>query len=303
MPVPTDQERNGGPLAGEWRLGRVSRARVVLCMAVVAGVAVGEVAEAQVPDEAAAREARTLFEQGNTLAEQQRWSEALEAFRRSLAIVARPSTRINIAMSLLRVGRAREALASFDEFLRTADPGRDAERITTAQRLRREAQEALATLVIEGVAEGTEVLVDGAHESGVGGGGRREVQLDPGTRRIELRGRNGASERFEVHLARASQVTHRAQGTAAVVVPAVVPTAATVTVAPATTTTAATVFRQPERARPVTSRPWFWVAVGGGVAVIATAVVLGVVLGSSSEDPYRGSTGVALHAIEGRSPQ
>jgi tetratricopeptide (TPR) repeat protein len=36
--------------------------------------------------------------------------------------------------------------------------------------------------------------------------------------------------------------------------------------------------------RPLVRKPWFWVAVGGGIAVVATAVTVGVVVGTQKHD-------------------
>jgi len=39
-----------------------------------------------------------------------------------------------------------------------------------------------------------------------------------------------------------------------------------------------------DKNRPITKKGWFWGVVGGGVVLVAGAVILGVVLGTSSAD-------------------
>ena len=71
------------------------------------GVATVEDGVAAVEDGVA--EAQALFRRGLELGEENRWADALEHFRRSLARVARPSTLFNIGVALGRLGRYGEA--------------------------------------------------------------------------------------------------------------------------------------------------------------------------------------------------
>ena len=55
-------------------------------------------------------EARALFEKGLEASDAQHLAEAVDAFRRSLSLVERPSTRFNLVTALFRQGQYREAL-------------------------------------------------------------------------------------------------------------------------------------------------------------------------------------------------
>lgn len=167
---------------------------------------------AQPVDEAQSRQARALFEQGVSFADQQRWAEALDAFQRSMGLVARPSTRFNVAQALSRLGRYRLAVATFEAYLSPSEPDRDAGRVAQARALLAEARTRVATVALTDVPHGAEVLVDGAAEAGEGA--TRTLVLDPGARRFEVRTSDGRSERFELTLAPGSQSNHAVAVTA-----------------------------------------------------------------------------------------
>lgn len=63
------------------------------------------------------KEALAKYEQGNTFYDKSEYSRALEAFRASWQIVASPNSRLMIARTLSRLGRASEA---YTEYERTA---------------------------------------------------------------------------------------------------------------------------------------------------------------------------------------
>lgn len=123
-------------------------------------------------------DARRLFEQGLELADQERWGEAVDAFRQSRAIVERPSTVFNLGNALFRVGRMTAAIAAFDDFVRIAHPRRDRAQVAEATRLRGVAQTSLATLVIDVMPADATLTIDG--DAIASTGARREIALDPG---------------------------------------------------------------------------------------------------------------------------
>jgi tetratricopeptide (TPR) repeat protein len=87
--------------------------------------------------------ARELFEAGVEAARQERWEAALDAFERSKALLPRPSTEFNIGSTLLKLGRAGDAIRSLSAYLEMSDPSADRALRVEATRLLREA-EALA---------------------------------------------------------------------------------------------------------------------------------------------------------------
>lgn len=150
------------------------------------------------PDSPQALEARELFTEGVALAEQERWGEALAYFQRSLALVRRPNTLFNMGNALFRLGRAREAVNVFDEFLRVANPERDAARLVEAQRLRDQSYAAIASLVFTVTPADADVRIDG--ELVPNTGAVRQLRHDPGSHTVEVSAANYAPSRFTVAL-------------------------------------------------------------------------------------------------------
>jgi len=265
------------------------RQGLVLAALGVALFAAPRASEAQPVATANTEQARTLFHQGVALADQDRWAEALVAFRQSLGLVPRASTRFNLARALLRLGRMREAIEVFDVYTAEAQGPAEAERRSEAVRLRAEAEGALATLRLTGLPVAAEVSIDGAVEAGQGS--PRTLRIDPGQHRIEVRDAAGHVERFTV-TASAAQVSaqHLQWPDAAPVAaerfgaggPGELPP---VTVQP-----------PPPGRRSLASNPWLWVGIGS-VAVGAAAVLLYVF--RPAEDPYPGSTNTVIQGATG----
>lgn len=127
-------------------------------------------AAAQEPD------ARALFEQGVEHADQERWGEAVEYFRRSWALDERAVTAFNLAGAQLRLGRPIATLDALQDYLRFAG-GRDP---------RREAARELSELALEAIVH-VDLTLDPPHATlridgvlAAGEGARRELRLDPG---------------------------------------------------------------------------------------------------------------------------
>ena len=223
--------------------------------------------------DASQAEAQALFRRGVELGEQDRWAEALEHFRRSRAIAARPNTVFNIAYANHRLSRFREAIPGFDEYLALTE-GETSDRRDEAMRLRGEAVASLAEIRLALEPADARLLVDGdAHE---GTGAVRVITLDPG--RHTLRATSAGHDEGTLTLS----VLAGERGERRMVL---VPTASE---APPPPPPGGNVFDDPV----------FWVVVGA--VVVATGVALGVGLGvasSGEQDRYGGSTGVVLDAL------
>jgi hypothetical protein len=76
---------------------------------------------------AAVEDARASYHRGRTLFDQQRYAEALEAFRASVATLPSPNTQLYIARSLRELRRTTEAYRAFDLAARAADARRNIE--------------------------------------------------------------------------------------------------------------------------------------------------------------------------------
>jgi hypothetical protein len=216
-----------------------------------------------------AAEARTLFDEGVGFADRERWGEALAYFQRSRALVERPSTVFNIANALVRLGRHREALGAFADYLRLSDPVRDAERRAEALRMRDESQAALATLALTDVAPGAAVRLDGALQPGEGAS--RELVFDPGAHAVDVTLDAWQPLRFEFTALPGAHLTRSAAMQRGPRTP------------------------HPPGAGSVLSSPVFW-GVTGGVLVTAAAVLV-VVLLAPEPVVYNGSTGVRVEGL------
>lgn len=226
------------------------------------------------PADPAQAEAQALFRRGVELGEQDRWAEALEHFRRSRDIAARPNTVFNIAFANYRLGRFREAVPAFDEYLAMTE-GEASERRDEAVRLRGEAVASLAEIRLTIEPADARLLVDGeAHD---GSGAERVVVLDPGR-----------------HVLRASAAGHD-EGTLSLAVLAGERGERRMTLAASATHGEG--HEEPPPGPSVFEDPVFWIV--AGVIVVGGGVALGVGLGvgASTGNDYGGSTGVVLESL------
>ncbi len=90
----------------------------------------------------AAQEARVLFDAGVGASGAERWDQARDYFKRSLALAQKATTLLNLAIAEVKLGLGHEALATLDTFDRVADPALHADLIGPANELRRLALEA-----------------------------------------------------------------------------------------------------------------------------------------------------------------
>lgn len=285
------------------------------------------------PTTAQVNEARALFQSGMRLVEQERWGEALEFFRRSRALAARPSTVFNIGSVLVRLGRMAEAISTLEEFLQLSDARQNAAERAEAQRLLGEARAARASFTLSTNVEDAHVFIDGAAVEGRGAD--RSLQLDPGTHVLRL-----TAEGHEEQSISISVLPGQSQARAVVLRP--LPTRISLTVAPARARVALdgvdrgdvrTFDVQPGRhelslraegflpldravdvrlgqalnldlslsrrpVSPITQSPWFWTAIGAGV--VATVAVVLVVAVPVQLEPYGGSTNTVISALRDR---
>ena len=256
---------------------RASALRICCVLVVMASAVPGALAQA--PDTA---RARALFETGVARAAEESWAEALSAFRESRAIVERPSTVYNIATTLQRLGRYREAIVAIDDYLRISDPSADAAQREAASGLRATLDRALAHLALTIEPGDARVTVDARH---VGGEGQqRDVRLDPGDHVVVVAAPGHAEERIELSLAPGERIERSvrlvADGAAA---------AATAEPAPEPEPTAPS--------RSVAEEPALWIVIGA-VLVAGAAITTGVVIGTqSSPGVYQGTGGFTVEAL------
>jgi hypothetical protein len=281
------------------------------------------------PTAAQTAEARSLFQQGLRLVEQERWGEALEFFRRSRAIAARPSTVFNIGSVYLRLGRMAEAIATLEEFLQVSDARQNAAERTEAQRLLVEARAARVQFTLSISVSNAQVFVDGTLVEGQGA--ERSMQLDPGSHVIRVTAEGHDEQSFTI-----SSLPGQAQARPVLLRPR--PTRLALTVSPSTARVSLdgtdrgverelqvspgqhalalraegylpldrsvnvalgqtlaldlSLSRRPTQS--VFASPWFWTAVG--VVVVGTAIGVTIAAVPVRLDPYGGSTGTVISA-------
>ncbi|WP_157069350.1 PEGA domain-containing protein [Sandaracinus amylolyticus] len=254
---------------------------VALVLAVASSARAQTVETAPSTDELRALEARTLFEQGVRASREERWAEALDAFRRSRALVERPSTLFNIAIALDRLGRLRAAIGAIDEYLATSDPVADEVDRREAMRLRVDAEARLARITLRVEPDDASVALDGAP---LAGGSERTTIADPGDHVVVVSAPGYVDQRHEIAVRPGADV-ERVIELAPVEPPApTTPLATTMHVEPPTRDDDTSLLEDPV----------FWAILGGGAALIAgVAIGVGVHV-ASAPAPYGGTLGVTF---------
>ena len=162
-------------------------ALIALSLSASAVCGVATTAHAQDAEDPHVAEARAHFDRGRTLAEQRRFSEAAEAFSRSLALVDRPSTIFNLAITLSTLGRQVEAIAALERYEATADVATEGDAVVEAQRMLAHARASVGEIVVDVVPADAAVAIDGEP---VPGGAQRNRVVNPGPHvlRVEAEG-------------------------------------------------------------------------------------------------------------------
>lgn len=151
-------------------------------------------------------EARRLFEEGLGFVDSEDWTQALDRFTRSRAIVERPSTVLNIATALSRLGRARESVREFEHYLTIATSPADRAGREQVRALMETTRASIARLTLT-VSPGTAaVAVDG--ELSQVGGDVREILVDPGHRVFVVRAAEHTDQTFELDLPPGARISH-----------------------------------------------------------------------------------------------
>lgn len=250
------------------------------------------VASAQVRGQAPAQtgresEARVLFEQGVSLAADERHAEALELFRASFELLPRASTAINVAIELHRLGRGREAIATLhglDALEPTETDQRDAEL------LRERIMPQLATLVLHVEPRDADVRVDGARVPGEGS--PRTLLLDPGRHHLSVEAPAHAPMRRELRMMAGTSGHERVQ-LEALAPPAPPRIAAASALAPPSVANAAEPEANGAHAQvlepPPRRRAGLIAGIGAGAAVVLGAVLTAVLLSRREPELYGGT--------------
>jgi len=312
---------------------------VTLAAALIApSIGVAQDAEPEPAPSAEQVEARALFDRGRQLAEDRRFSEAVEAFTRSLALVDRPSTAFNLGTCLYALERYVEAIEVLDRFEPEADdPDAEAGR-ADAERMLAHARASVSQILVEVEPRSAEVFVDGA---ALEGAGTRRLTVNPGPHVIRVEAPHHAPRLLEVQTAPGAQLRRAVALTstrhpARLDVSLVDRPGATIFVdgrrvgvdevsveldagehevrwqppdadAPQTRRVELewserlrlAIESPPSASTPLHEEPAFWAVGGGALVAVALGVLIGVLVADAEPQPSGGSTGVVLRPGSG----
>jgi len=255
--------------------------RVLFAAALACAVAAGAgAARAQVPAElggdAARARARALLQEGAAFMDERQYDRAVERFGEAYRLVPSPKVLYNLGVAYLSVARYADALAALEQFLAEATDAPEANR-ETARRHVADLRGKVTTLALTSDRPRAELVLDGRSLGEVALD--RDLTIDAGPHDLRAVSNGRVVEQ---------RLTAPAGGRVAVTlafdgpVPGVVPPAA---VAPVAEPPGLALSGAPEETRPLTRRPWFWVAAGGALAIVATVVLVVALSGSEYPTP------------------
>jgi hypothetical protein len=232
--------------------------RVVAFATLLALLLFATLALAQPKGGAEAKQAKALFEEGISLSDNGKWPEALEAFRKSDALVPSASVKFNIGATLRALGRYVEAKNTLEAILKDADSPKS----TVKPALKEEVKKVLADVYDKVVMitvkldpKDADLQIDGADAAPLPDG---RFEMDPGRHVFVVSAKGHETTTISRTLtADDTEITLKAPASAT---PKVVEKRVEVKVAEDT---------------PFYKRFWFWTAAG---AVVAGGVVVAVIL-------------------------
>jgi hypothetical protein len=224
------------------------------------------------PSDAARVQARALVQEGAHQMDDRQYDKAVESFSEAYRLVRSPKVLFDLGIAYLSVARYADALQALQGFLDEATDAPPASQ-ATARRHIEELRAKVVTLAMKSDRTGAELTLDGRSYGAVTFD--RPLTIDPGPHQLHARaGDETVEQAFTAEPGQAMTVTLTFASAAPLPAPSapLAPPVALVTAAPLA-----------EPGPPVYHRPWFWVAVGGAVAV-AAAVILTLAL-SKTEYP------------------
>lgn len=280
-----------------------------------------------------AAEARARFDAGVAASNQGRWQDALREFEQARAIQATAPVLYNLGLAQRAVGRMRDARATFRTLVEQHGSRLSAERRTEIQGYIADSDAAVGRIELQVSPANASVTLDGAAIT------ERSIEVDPGRHEVvasadghaqarrEIEIRRGGSASIDLLLERVEVRRHVTievdESTAQIRIDgrAIGRGTSETDVAPGAHELEVNAagfrpYRQSLRvdgadvrlhvalervAQPASgTSPWVWVGVGvGSAAVIGGLIALGVVLGTTVEDPYRGSWNTVAQGLNG----
>jgi tetratricopeptide (TPR) repeat protein len=235
------------------------RARAWRRALAVVALVLASAASPEVSADGSNDDARAELATGVAFAEQNRWEEALVAFRRAHALSPQPATLLNVAGAEAQTGRLVAATESYRRLLRTPGLSDGLRGVARTALAAAELRVARLRISVDRRGPGDRVLLDGRALITAELGG--DVPVDPGAHTLLL-------ERDGVTRAR-SRVALREGETRAISLRAPAPAEA-------------------ERSRSLFASPWFWATVGVVVTggTIAAVCATGACSPESCEAPH-----------------
>ncbi len=225
--------------------------------------------------------ARRYFDAGVAAMARDDFAEAVRAFESSYRLRRTASVALNLGVSLHRLGRLVEARSRLQEFTATATPAQHATHDAEAGRLLAEIGRRVGRVRVTELVPATASLTIDGRPAILDAD--REAVVDPGEHVV--RARAADMEPFDAQVT----VAEGAVGSVSVVMH------------PPRSSTVDPRVRVPSEgpvARPITSRWWFWTAIGA-VAVGATVGVVVAATGRSTDPVPGGNTGRVLQGVSG----
>jgi hypothetical protein len=172
---------------------RARRSIATLSLLAIVALVARRGASQDVPSPEAAEAARRLFREGAQAAEEGRWLDARERFRRALSVRPSPLLHYNLALACQNAGYLVEAVDQYRSFLRIDNDPANVARRTAAQRAIAAIEPVLARVLVSAPSEEAIAVlaIDGrALPEGLWG---VEIPLDPGEHIIDARGSRGST--------------------------------------------------------------------------------------------------------------
>jgi hypothetical protein len=179
----------------------LARLAAPLVLSVIAACALPHLAHAQAAD--ARAESRARFERGVELIGQGAFADAVRELEAARSLYPTASIHFNLGLAYRGVGRARDAIGSFDRFLAAVGSSGDPARVEEVNRYLRTLRSTLARVRIQVSPSDARVSVDGEPVAV----GTAEIALDPGAHVLEARAPGHADLRREIRLEPGSSST------------------------------------------------------------------------------------------------
>lgn len=255
---------------------RGSRA-AVLALALLVG------ARASAQDARGREEARARFERGVAYIEAERWADAITELQRAREIRATPAVLYNLGLAYRAVGRSRDAVAAFRDFVAASSGAANPELMARVRAYLQELTAGIARLDLQVEPPSARVLLDGVEVQT-----RQPHELDAGRHVIVAEADGYAAQTRALELGRGARESLRLR-----LVP-LAPPRLTVHAAPPLGVARPAPQSPAPESHGVLQSPWFWVGVGVVAAGAGVATYFALHEGTPT---YQGTLGTVTDAF------